>query len=71
MSRGDLVQFWWAADRDGSGWVYGIVEASGPKTITVRWESGIRQRLRRGRYDIRPIENAEIRAEMRLKLAVS
>jgi hypothetical protein len=68
MSRGDLVQAWWAAGRD-SGWFYGIVEKCGQKTMTIRWESGLRQRLRRGEHDIRPISDPEIRAEMRKKLA--
>ena len=68
MNRGDLVQFWWAADRDGSGWVYGVVTACGPKTMTIRWESGVVNRVRCGDHDIRPIADPEIRAEMRRKL---
>jgi hypothetical protein len=68
MNRGDLVQAWWAAGRNDSGWFYGVVEKCGPKTMTIRWESGLRQRLRRGVHDIRPISDPEIRAEMRKKL---
>ena len=67
MSCGDLVQFWWAVDRDGSRWTYGIVEVCGPKLVTIRWESGLRQCLRRGAHDIQPIAPA-MAAEMREKL---
>lgn len=48
MKIGDLVQCWWNTGRDDSGYIYGIVVMSGPKTFTVRWESGIRNRRPQG-----------------------
>ena len=66
FERDDLVQVW-SDDGMGGGWAYGIVESVAPKTMVVRWESALRQRLRLGRYDIRLISNPEIYAEMRSK----
>jgi hypothetical protein len=39
---------WFDTGARGVTPLYGIVEAVGPKRVTVRWESGARQRLRRG-----------------------
>lgn len=71
MTRGDLVQHFWSDGRSNAGWVYGIVEKCGHKTMTVRWESGVRNRIRRGSGTIELIRDAEIRAEVRAKLEAS
>lgn len=39
--RGDLVRTWYDEGiRSGGGYVFGVVTKAGPRTFTVRWESG-------------------------------
>lgn len=64
----DVVKTWWASgDPMGHGWVYGVVEAAGPRTFTVRWESGIRNRRPQDTRAIEHEKDAEIIAETRKK----
>lgn len=48
MTRGQFVSTLFDTGAMGYTTLYGIIEAVGPKRVTVRWESGARQRLRRG-----------------------
>lgn len=71
MKVDDIVKTWWAdGDPMGHGYVYGVVEAAGPKTFTVRWESGIRNRRPHGVKEIIVVTDpaiiAEVRAQMRI-----
>lgn len=42
---GDIVQTQFDTGAFGLQTLWGLVELSGPKTFTVQWESGIRNRL--------------------------
>ncbi len=44
---GDLVQYFFDTGCRGYAFVYGVVIAAGPKAFTVRWESGIVNRVQR------------------------
>lgn len=49
MKRGDYVQTWFdtgAGKMGGPQILYGTVIKAGPMTYTVRWESGITNRIR-------------------------
>lgn len=44
FKKGDLVKYWFDTGCRGYQYLYGVVIKSGPKTFTVQWESGIRNR---------------------------
>jgi len=56
VKRGDLVQYWFDTGCRGHQWLYGVVIAAGPKSYTVRWESGVCNRLRQGDKNVEPIK---------------
>lgn len=65
----DTVQTWWSDGHlSGHGFFYGIVIASGPKTYTVLWESGLRNRVRRDNKNVTIVTNSELLAEVGPKL---
>ena len=68
MHKGDLVQYL-GGNGDDAGWIYGRVEACGHKTVTVRWENGVRNRFRRGKNGLKFIADAELRAEIRKSMS--
>jgi hypothetical protein len=49
---GDRVRYWFDTGAFGCQFVHGTVEKAGARTYTVRWESGIRNRLRQGWKDV-------------------
>lgn len=61
FSKGALVQTLWDAGggRDGVTTMYGEVVSAGPKTFTVEWESGCRNRLEHGRQGIAPARHED------------
>lgn len=68
---GALVQYPWDTGAFGLSLLYGKVIASGQKTFTVRWESGIVNRIRRERarhLDVKPVED-RVEAEKALERA--
>ena len=69
FERGDIVTYWYDTGAMGCRHLYGIVVKAGPKTYTVCWESGIRNRLDQGRRDVTLLTDQEILQEMRAKLA--
>lgn len=69
FARGELVMYWFDTGAFGCQWLYGVVEKSGQKTITIRWESGLRNRVYHGRHDIRRIDDDEMRDDAQKKLA--
>lgn len=54
MKRGDYVQYWFDTGAMGTTILYGVVITSGPKTYTVEWESGIKNRLRQNSKTVQP-----------------
>jgi hypothetical protein len=54
--RGALVRTWFDEGCGPGGYVYGVVTKAGPRTFTVRWESGIVQRRHQG---IRQLASAD------------
>jgi hypothetical protein len=44
FKKGDLVRYFFDKGRSYE-WLYGTVVKAGPKTFTVKWESGQRNRL--------------------------
>ena len=68
MKTGDYVQcFFDARDRAGYQACYGIVYAAGPKSFSVRWESGIRQRRPQGDREVILATNQELAIEAMAK----
>jgi len=63
LPRGEFVQTWFDGGRDGSGFTFGVIEASGPTAFVVRWESGNRHRRKHGHPDIHRITDPELRLE--------
>lgn len=51
IQRGEAVRVWFDDGMHGT-WVHGDVIAAGPKTYTVRWESGLRNRLKQGDHRV-------------------
>lgn len=58
--RGDLVQTWFDTGAFGYTVLWGIVEKAGPKAITIRWESGIRNRVSRTHRDIKLVDERNL-----------
>lgn len=53
FKTGDFVSYLWLENKFSNGLLFGIVEKSGMKTFTVRWESGIKNRLMQNRNDVK------------------
>lgn len=47
FSRGDIASYWYDTGAFGMKTLLGVVIKAGPKSFTVRWESGICNTLRR------------------------
>jgi hypothetical protein len=47
----------------GTRTLFGIVEKAGPRSFTVRWESGIRNRIRRGHPGVKLTTDPELLQE--------
>jgi hypothetical protein len=65
---GDIVKYWFDTGAFGLTTIYGIVERAGPKQFTVRWESGIRNRLNQGHPEVKLVTNSEELSEFGDKL---
>ncbi len=61
--------YWFDTGAFGYQWLYGVVEKCGPKTMTIRWESGLRNRVAIDRPDIKVIKDEEMRADARKNLS--
>lgn len=70
MRVGDVVRFL-GGDGDVACWIYGRVELSGPKTLTVRWENGVRNRFDRAKNKLEFVPDSELRTEIRVKMALA
>lgn len=70
MRVGDVVRFL-GGDGDVACWIYGRVELSGPKTLTVRWENGVRNRFHRAKNKLEFVPDSELRTEIRVKMALA
>lgn len=46
-NKGDYVRIWWDTGAMGMSILYGLVVKSGPKSITIRWPNGTRNRVNR------------------------
>lgn len=68
MKRDALVKYWFDTGARGYEWTYGIVIASGAKTFTVRWESGIQNRLPMDTPIVKPVVGDEEIAEAKKAL---
>ncbi len=62
---GAIVQYQFDTGAFGLTTLFGIVEQAGEKTFTVRWESGIRNRVSRLRKDVTLTTNPELLQEAR------
>lgn len=70
MRVGDIVRYL-GGDGDVACWIYGRVELSGPKTLTVRWENGVRNRFHRAKNKLEFVPDSELRTEIRVKMALA
>jgi hypothetical protein len=59
MKRGDYVRTWFDTGAMGATVLYGRVVKAGPRTYTVLWESGLRNRIVRENSYITPISDRE------------
>ncbi len=55
MEKGDIVSYMFDTGAMGLDVLYGVVSHAGPKTFTVVWESGNRNRVEQGRHGIKKI----------------
>jgi len=62
---GDFVWFYFDTGAMGVQPCYGKVIKAGQKTFTVRWMSGLCNRLRQDNRDIKPITDLEMMADAR------
>lgn len=53
LKVGDIVWYLYDTGARGAACLYGIVTKAGEKTATVRWESGIRNRVRQNNNQIK------------------
>lgn len=60
MKKGDVVSYMFDTGAMGLSPTYGIVIQAGPKTFTVAWESGNRNRVEQGYRGIRKLAESEI-----------
>jgi hypothetical protein len=58
--RGDYVKYWYDTGAMGYSILYGVVEQAGPKMYTVRWESGIRNRVRQDNPSVKTVRPEDI-----------
>ncbi|MGO9837875.1 MAG: hypothetical protein ACLP1X_27110 [Polyangiaceae bacterium] len=58
--RGDYVKYWFDTGAMGYTILYGVVEQAGPKTYTVRWESGIRNRVRQDNPSVKVVSPEDV-----------
>lgn len=56
MKKGGLVWTWWDSGAMGASQMYGRVVKAGPKSYTVLWESGFRNRLEQGDERVKKCE---------------
>lgn len=67
LHRGETVQTLFDTGAMGLSCLYGRVIEKGPKTFTVRWESGIRNRIKWGHREVMfardPVEAARCLAK--------
>jgi hypothetical protein len=71
MKRGDIVKYFVTTGASGplsASTVLGVVTKIGPKTFTVLWESGIRNRVRHGARGIKLTTDPELIAEANLSI---
>lgn len=61
--RGDYVQTLFDTGAFGYTSLYGIVEKAGVRTYTVRWESGLRNRIRQGNRNVSHIKPDDVPTE--------
>jgi hypothetical protein len=59
MRRGQFVQTWFDTGAMGATILYGVVESAGPRVYTVRWESGITNRVQQGNTNVRRADDLE------------
>ena len=69
MKRNDLVYYMFDTRAFGPSPLYGIVEKAGEKTATIRWASGMRNRVAQDRDDIHPITDPEMMEDARRKMS--
>lgn len=60
MKRGTIVKTWFDTGAMGATILFGVVTACGPKTFTVTWESGIRNRVRHGQRCVEVCDGAAL-----------
>ena len=66
MLKGDLVQYWFDTGAFGAKILFGVVIKAGPKAFTVRWESGIQNRIRQDHHKgVELITDKDLLAEVR------
>lgn len=58
--KGQFVKYLFDTGARGLAYIYGIVEKAGPKTFTVRWPSGIHNRVRQGDRDVTLLTEPEL-----------
>lgn len=59
FSRNDIVKYWFDTGARGYEILYGLVVKSGPKTFTVVWESGLKNRLDQATFSVKHINDAD------------
>ena len=65
MRKGDVVSYMFDTGAMGLDVLYGVVCQAGPKTFTVCWESGIKNRVEQGRRGIKRIESEDLDEDAR------
>lgn len=61
--KGDLVQYWYNTGAFGYQIAYAVVIKAGPKTYTVQFRSGNRNRVRQESPELKLITDPELLAE--------
>ncbi len=61
---GDIIRHMTGGDWN-AGYIYGIVEKSGPKTFTVRWQSGLRNRREHGDKEFSKVADLDLIRELK------
>lgn len=65
MKTGDVVRTWWSQGHvSGQGFCYGKVVTAGPKTFVVKWQSGVRNRIRQDSREVTLVTDPELLAEL-------
>ncbi len=60
IRRGQFVRTWFDTGALGATIIYGEVIAAGTRTYSVRWESGIVNRIRQGQAGVERVPLAEL-----------